>query len=417
MKNRLPVVLSGTALVVAVLGVTPVGHATSDAVETHFAKSANFLRGHPPSEKAGKGKIPVAGKNGKLDPSWGAVGPRGPQGPPGADGAAGPPGTKGDTGDKGDKGDTVILGRERFTSRLRRRSRYHVAQTGATMCVEVETVAVLEGVPRLRPLRGLVNERLGRARPPGYGGGEGTALLVVATYQSAILRSRRRWLPATTARGRGRRRTCRRSKALDLVVRPPSAQSTRRASPRADASLAAAWPCRAAASRFTNRARSTPRRPRRPPSSRAARVSLSVSIASLHASEGVVAMRCGDGDRDARLADVDAADAVVDGDRAEVVASRSSSAAISLHDLLGHALVGLVVEVEHRAAARLDPDGAEERRDRAGALVGDLAPRRRRGRAARPRAGRRRPRRAGSARPRRRRRVRPVAVAYSWFTA
>jgi hypothetical protein len=105
MKNRLPVVLSSAALLVAVMGVTPVGHATSNAVETHFARSANFLRGHAPSEKAGKGKIPVAGKNGKLDASWGAVGPRGPQGPPGASGAPGQQGAKGDKGDKGDRGD------------------------------------------------------------------------------------------------------------------------------------------------------------------------------------------------------------------------------------------------------------------------------------------------------------------------
>jgi hypothetical protein len=119
MKNRLPVVLSATALVVAVLGVTPVGHATSDAIETHFARSANFLRGHAPSEKAGKGKIPVAGKSGKLHPSWGAVGPRGPQGPPGAAGATGAPGApgqpgpKGDTGAKGDPGPSKVFLRHR----------------------------------------------------------------------------------------------------------------------------------------------------------------------------------------------------------------------------------------------------------------------------------------------------------------
>ena len=77
MKNRLPVVLSATALVVAVLGVTPVGQATSTAIQTHFARNANFLRGKAPSIKAGKNKIPAANKAGKLDPSWGAVGPRG----------------------------------------------------------------------------------------------------------------------------------------------------------------------------------------------------------------------------------------------------------------------------------------------------------------------------------------------------
>src|SRR5215204_6592012 len=83
MKNRLPVVLSATALVVAVLGVTPVGQATSNSIQT------------------GKNKIPTANKAGKLDKSWGAVGARGPQGPPGANGA---PGAKGDAGAPGAPG-------------------------------------------------------------------------------------------------------------------------------------------------------------------------------------------------------------------------------------------------------------------------------------------------------------------------
>jgi hypothetical protein len=77
-KDRLPVVLSATALVVAVFGVTPVGQATSNAVQTHYARNASFLRGKAPSVTAGKNKVPVAAANGKLHPSWGAVGPRGP---------------------------------------------------------------------------------------------------------------------------------------------------------------------------------------------------------------------------------------------------------------------------------------------------------------------------------------------------
>jgi hypothetical protein len=104
MQNRLPVVLSAAALVVAVLGVTPVGQATSNAIQTHFARNANFLRGNAPSVKAGKGKIPLANKAGKLDRSWGAVGGRGPQGPPGANGANGANGAPGPKGDKGDPG-------------------------------------------------------------------------------------------------------------------------------------------------------------------------------------------------------------------------------------------------------------------------------------------------------------------------
>jgi hypothetical protein len=103
-KDRLPVVLSATALVVAVLGVTPVGQATSTAIQTHFARNANFLRGKAPSIKAGKNKIPVANKAGKLDRSWGAVGARGPAGPPGANGAPGPAGAPGPPGPPGPTG-------------------------------------------------------------------------------------------------------------------------------------------------------------------------------------------------------------------------------------------------------------------------------------------------------------------------
>jgi hypothetical protein len=103
-KNRLPVVLSATALVVAVLGVTPVGQATSNALETHFARNANFLRGSAPSIKAGKNKIPRANKAGKLDRSWGAVGARGPAGRQGAPGPQGPQGGQGPQGPQGPQG-------------------------------------------------------------------------------------------------------------------------------------------------------------------------------------------------------------------------------------------------------------------------------------------------------------------------
>ena len=51
---------------------------------------------------------------------------------------------------------------------------------------------------------------------------------------------------------------------------------------------------------------------------------------------------------------------------------RSRSAARSLHDLLGHALVGLVLEVEHRPAAGLDARRADEDRGAARLLVRDL---------------------------------------------
>ena len=42
------------------------------------------------------------------------------------------------------------------------------------------------------------------------------------------------------------------------------------------------------------------------------------------------------------------------------------------HHVLGHPLVGLVLEVEHRAVTRAVADGAEERRDRARLVAGDF---------------------------------------------
>jgi hypothetical protein len=107
MKHRGPWAVSIAALVVAVLGVTPVGQATSNAIQTHFARNANFLRGKAPSVKAGKNKIPTANKAGKLDRSWGAVGPAGPRGlagAPGVNGAQGPPGAAGAGGPPGPPG-------------------------------------------------------------------------------------------------------------------------------------------------------------------------------------------------------------------------------------------------------------------------------------------------------------------------
>jgi hypothetical protein len=107
LKNRLPLVLSATALVVAVFGITPIGHATSTIVQTHFAKNANFLRGKAPSvaakpnsivQRNGKGQIvgvPVARG------AQGLPGAAGPQGPPGAQGPAGPQGAQGAQGPAG----------------------------------------------------------------------------------------------------------------------------------------------------------------------------------------------------------------------------------------------------------------------------------------------------------------------------
>ena len=94
MRQRLPLILSATALAVALLGSTPLGHAAAKLVQTvpPFAKQAGFakyagtadnarrLAGHKASVTPVAGDIPVLGTDGKLPPSLGTVGPQGPKG-------------------------------------------------------------------------------------------------------------------------------------------------------------------------------------------------------------------------------------------------------------------------------------------------------------------------------------------------
>ena len=107
MRNRLPVVLSFTALLVAVFGTTPLGHAAGQAIQAAvppFAKTSGYakfagnstkLNGHRSALSGAAGTIPVVGKDGKLPAALGAVGPQGP---------------KGDKGDKGEKGERGAAG-------------------------------------------------------------------------------------------------------------------------------------------------------------------------------------------------------------------------------------------------------------------------------------------------------------------
>jgi hypothetical protein len=105
MGQRVPLLLSITALLVSLLGATPAGPAVRDAVAgvvpVPFAKQAdraklanNSLRlnGHVSSTAAKAGDIPVVGRNGKLPARLGAIGLPGPKGDQGAKGDRGPEG-------------------------------------------------------------------------------------------------------------------------------------------------------------------------------------------------------------------------------------------------------------------------------------------------------------------------------------
>jgi hypothetical protein len=101
MRQWVPIVLSTAALVVAVFGSTPLGHAAGNmvrAVVPPFAKTSGYakvagnsalLNGRKSAYSGAPGTIPVVGKNGKLPTSIGAVGPAGPQGTKGDPGLSG----------------------------------------------------------------------------------------------------------------------------------------------------------------------------------------------------------------------------------------------------------------------------------------------------------------------------------------
>ncbi len=113
--RRLPLVLSATALVVAVFGSTPVGHAVGSAIP-QFAKSAGYakqagnasaLNGIKASKQPRPGLLLPLGADGRFPATVGAIGPVGPKGDrgdKGETGAAGPKGAVGATGPAGARG-------------------------------------------------------------------------------------------------------------------------------------------------------------------------------------------------------------------------------------------------------------------------------------------------------------------------
>jgi hypothetical protein len=88
MRERLPLVLSVTALVIALFGSTPLGNAAGRAIASTvpfasvagFAKNAGKLNGHVASTRPRAGQIPILDASGKLPATIGAVGPKGDAG-------------------------------------------------------------------------------------------------------------------------------------------------------------------------------------------------------------------------------------------------------------------------------------------------------------------------------------------------
>ena len=116
--KRLPIVLAATALMVAVFGSTPLGHAVASAVPA-FAKKAGYaeragnaaaLNGIKASKQPRAGQLVPLDRDGKFPASVGLAGPPGPQGAKGDRGDRGEPGARGLAGPKGDPGSRGAVG-------------------------------------------------------------------------------------------------------------------------------------------------------------------------------------------------------------------------------------------------------------------------------------------------------------------
>jgi hypothetical protein len=96
-KWRLPVVLSFTALAIALLGSTSVGHAFSSGVAKRavFAKNAGAVNHIKASRTPRPGMLVPLGQDGKFPASVGLAGPKGEKGDKGDTGAQGPAGLSG----------------------------------------------------------------------------------------------------------------------------------------------------------------------------------------------------------------------------------------------------------------------------------------------------------------------------------
>jgi hypothetical protein len=128
-KERLPLILSGTAVLIALFGATPVGRAIVSVVPpfaTHaktadYAKNAGAVNGIKASTRPRTGWLVPLGTGGKFPTSVlptaagqagapGSQGPQGAKGDTGPRGPAGPQGPKGPTGPSGPAGPTGPAG-------------------------------------------------------------------------------------------------------------------------------------------------------------------------------------------------------------------------------------------------------------------------------------------------------------------
>ena len=95
-RERLPLVLSSAALLISLLGFTPLGEAARNAVPIAlFAKNAAKVNGIKASRTPKAGQLVPLAADGKFPDSIGVAGPRGPEGDRGPQGSPGPTGPSG----------------------------------------------------------------------------------------------------------------------------------------------------------------------------------------------------------------------------------------------------------------------------------------------------------------------------------
>jgi hypothetical protein len=104
LRTKAPTILSAAALVVAVFGSTPLGHAAGGLiVGKNSVGTAQLKPNAVTGPKVKNGSLTAADfKPGTLQP--GPAGPKGDKGDAGAKGDSGAPGAKGDKGDRGPAG-------------------------------------------------------------------------------------------------------------------------------------------------------------------------------------------------------------------------------------------------------------------------------------------------------------------------
>jgi hypothetical protein len=125
--KRLPMIVATTALLVALFGSTPVGHAVGANVP-FFAKTAGYAKQAGNAASVGRVKVSQQPRPGQLLPLGadgkfpasvalnGPIGPKGDKGDKGATGPKGDPGQPGPRGYAGPAGPAGISGLEYLTS-------------------------------------------------------------------------------------------------------------------------------------------------------------------------------------------------------------------------------------------------------------------------------------------------------------